>query len=905
MTCPGVVTVPMSRSPSPGQPMCHVETGTPRSRYVNSASVIVRRSTSPITTPAGSMTVGAPAEKSMAALAWAAAGRTPAMSRSSSAVPVARGYGIPMGTTGRIEATNSGTLRGEVVPWNPSFPRSKHAELNGSPKGLSSMSSLGCAVTVVVVVFCCLQLILLQSHSDSFDSTSHENTRLWHHLQVHEANLTALTLQQRELGKPGAVNLQSREVDSRGPDAMEASIGSDAASASSKRPNDLVMPSNKRPRSWGMPATPQWLPALEDEVGEQVEAHSAPAASSDWRMVLYHDRNVVLYNPDEKPSFRSRRLSVEEAAPGTELANSSGRCPLCRQTVDARFAFAAQAYFDLLQGLFRSSGRDTGDAEDIDLLAETDLYRILGVSRSAKADDIKRAYRKRSLRFHPDKNPDDKDAKLKFQKVAEAFTVLSDETKRAKYDNSGDMDLEGFDVETFMEMVNAAGLKFHKTCDEREDFQDETRDRLGGSDGEEQADAIEARPNLPMTNFLPEEAIGDYDSNPFLLNAKVTPPEDPAEVPIYASEGGQEAEQRAAAALRHLPAGLLNTGYYARFFQETRLLGSGSFGAVYLCRHVLDDMMLGDYAVKKVPVGDNKVWLRDMVREVKTFERLHHPNIVEYKHSWLELSRRSEFCPFVPFLFILMQYCNGGSLAEMIWHDGNLMTPKEPLSTEQTWHFLLDILLGLQHLHRQGILHRDLKPTNILLSFPEDAGGRRTESPRALLSDFGTAQAFGEPPASATAAQSRGYTGTVEYTAPELLFTEDFKREYSEKSDMWSLGMVLYAMCFTSLPFSHDDPHVLKGLIKSFVEEKRSTCVETATPAEEDASSWLPFDTGGRIGPLRLVLAALLALDAHRRPAASDLLDNPVFRRQARRYLRKQEEKTTALQIDSSWNCFD
>ena len=45
-----------------------------------------------------------------------------------------------------------------------------------------------------------------------------------------------------------------------------------------------------------MPPTPQWLPALEDEVGEQVEAHSAPAASSDWRMVLYHDRNVPCWN---------------------------------------------------------------------------------------------------------------------------------------------------------------------------------------------------------------------------------------------------------------------------------------------------------------------------------------------------------------------------------------------------------------------------------------------------------------------------------------------------------------------------------------------------------------------------------------------------------------------------------
>lgn len=42
---------------------------------------------------------------------------------------------------------------------------------------------------------------------------------------------------------------------------------------------------------------------------------------------------------------------------------------------------------------------------------------------------------------------------------------------------------------------------------------------------------------------------------------------------------------------------------------------------------------------------------------------LHHPNIVEYKHSWLELSRRSEFCPFVPFLFILMQYCTWDSFS--------------------------------------------------------------------------------------------------------------------------------------------------------------------------------------------------------------------------------------------------
>ena len=54
---------------------------------------------------------------------------------------------------------------------------------------------------------------------------------------------------------------------------------------------------------------------------------------------------------------------------------------------------------------------------------------------------------------------------------------------------------------------------------------------------------------------------------------------------------------------RLCPPCLCPSGYYARFFQETRLLGSGSFGAVYLCRHVLDDMMLGDYAAPWKPWG--------------------------------------------------------------------------------------------------------------------------------------------------------------------------------------------------------------------------------------------------------------------------------------------------------------
>ncbi len=77
-------------------------------------------------------------------------------------------------------------------------------------------------------------------------------------------------------------------------------------------------------------------------------------------------------------------------------------------------------------------------------------------------------------------------------------------------------------------------------------------------------------------------------------------------------------DERAAAEaqLKDLPAAVLNTGYYERFFVEERQLGSGSFGAVFLCQHKLDDVELGEYAVKKVPVGDNKDWLKKMIREV-------------------------------------------------------------------------------------------------------------------------------------------------------------------------------------------------------------------------------------------------------------------------------------------------
>ena len=69
---------------------------------------------------------------------------------------------------------------------------------------------------------------------------------------------------------------------------------------------------------------------------------------------------------------------------------------------------------------------------------EEDLYAMLGVSPSANGDEIRRAYRKLAVRWHPDKNPDDKErAEAMFKKVAAAYEILSDDDKRAAYDRYG------------------------------------------------------------------------------------------------------------------------------------------------------------------------------------------------------------------------------------------------------------------------------------------------------------------------------------------------------------------------------------------------------------------------------------------------------------------------------------
>ncbi|TPX43963.1 hypothetical protein SeLEV6574_g04779 [Synchytrium endobioticum] len=348
-------------------------------------------------------------------------------------------------------------------------------------------------------------------------------------------------------------------------------------------------------------------------------------------------------------------------------------------------------------------------------------------------------------------------------------------------------------------------------------------------------------------------------------------------------------------------------GYYNRFFVEEKRLGRGYRGSVFKCQHILDGVTLGEYAVKKIPVGDSHLWLVRMLKEVNLLERLKHGNIVNYKHAWLENHRMTIFGPEIPCLFILMECVNGGNLEEFV---SVQLTPEEVyeacnsnnsmglsvsvkerlrrlreerttgtmteaderarvyggiglgkqsrkvryLKDVQIWSLFLDIVEGLAHLHRNSIIHRDLKPPNLLLQYVNV--NDKSEIPRVLISDFGECEVMSDIQQRART----GATGTLEFMPPELLFRDFASRRFpfeaSQTADLWSLGIVLYYLCYSSVPYSQvDDIDILKEEISRF-EAPTFPAVDHRVPTE-----------------LKGLIVELLARNPASRPSAQSIMD--------------------------------
>ncbi|KAK1752956.1 calcium-dependent protein kinase [Echria macrotheca] len=255
--------------------------------------------------------------------------------------------------------------------------------------------------------------------------------------------------------------------------------------------------------------------------------------------------------------------------------------------------------------------------------------------------------------------------------------------------------------------------------------------------------------------------------------------------------------------------------YFNTFFIEERELGRGGKGVVLLVRHEIDGCHLGHFACKRVPVGDDHAWLEKVLVEVELLAKLSHPNLVSYRHVWLEDVKLNRFGPSVACAFILQQYCNSGDLLQYVIGDipkeatkeelkaqirrrsrGHLERPsglfasQRKLPFEEIYSLFKDITSGLAYLHAANYIHRDLKPNNCLL---HSEGGKMT----CLISDFGEVQPEN------MVRSSTGSTGTISYCAPEVLRKDQTGRygNFTTKSDIFSLGMILYFMCFGRLPY--------------------------------------------------------------------------------------------------------
>jgi serine/threonine protein kinase len=293
----------------------------------------------------------------------------------------------------------------------------------------------------------------------------------------------------------------------------------------------------------------------------------------------------------------------------------------------------------------------------------------------------------------------------------------------------------------------------------------------------------------------------------------------------------------------------LNEGYFERFFVKESRLGSGAYGAVHKVRHCIDDIDLGTYAVKIVAAA-NSTWLPRILTEVKALERLkRHPNIIGYRHSWLQSAQVADFGPVVPALFILMDLANAGNV-----EDSAVAGLDEPT----VWDYFLDIINGIDHLHRQcSIIHRDLKPRNLLLHRERDPRTKQ-EKTRVLISDFGTAVMLNTP-GSLAQHNRTGATGTLEWLAPELVADGTpigSTMTYNAKSDMWSVGLILFFMAYGRLPWSGSDAD---SLFKSILSHRRIVCPPGRSKALEFFIDWL------------------LQPDPRHRPSAHDLLAHPTI----------------------------
>jgi serine/threonine protein kinase len=244
-------------------------------------------------------------------------------------------------------------------------------------------------------------------------------------------------------------------------------------------------------------------------------------------------------------------------------------------------------------------------------------------------------------------------------------------------------------------------------------------------------------------------------------------------------------------------------------------IGRGAMGVVWRAR---DQLLDRDVAVKEVQIADTlteeerATAYQRTLREAKTAARLNHPAVVTV-YDVAEDGGRP---------WIVMQLVSAQSLDQVLATSG-------PLSPRRAAEMARQLLSALSVAHAAGVMHRDVKPSNVLI----------TSDDRAVLTDFGIATFQGDPKLT----QTGMVMGSPGFTAPERIRGEDA----SPASDLWSLGATIYAAIEGHGPF-----------------DKRGGAITTMSAIINEDAPEAP--TAGALGP---VIAALLRREPADRPDAS------------------------------------
>ena len=282
-------------------------------------------------------------------------------------------------------------------------------------------------------------------------------------------------------------------------------------------------------------------------------------------------------------------------------------------------------------------------------------------------------------------------------------------------------------------------------------------------------------------------------------------------------------------------------------------IGQGQFGVVYKGVSIEDQKKI--FAIKcilKKKLEANSMLSRLFQTEMSVMSKLHHPNIM---HLF-------EFMETANNYYLVIQYCNNGDLETYLKKMGRL-------SEDEAVYFLMQIMNAFQTLHKNKIMHRDVKLANIFL-----------QDDKIVIGDFGFAKQGVDV--------TRTKLGTPITMAPELLSSTG--NSYTSKADLWSIGVCFYQILFGKTPFEAKSYEELKEKVKSMSGKnlKFPKDVVVSEQCKNLLVSLLQYDANNRIEWKDFFNHPLFELHAKQKKEAFQDITQSMFERQNEENVKKE-----------------